>query len=212
MGGLMEEGSGHQSTGRPSAWSRRPSGRVKEGEREAADQRTACSCNGHSRLGAGRRRYGSSGRSPSATESKGALTKKKVKNIATNVANSRIAALAPTLSVKSATTANSANTATTANRLSMFAQVTDTGALTGSNLGFGSVSHPSTGIYCFTGLARQPVGGEATVDYDDSAIDFAQFGLGQDISLFCPASTQAFVGTFTSAGATTNDGFFVELW
>jgi hypothetical protein len=137
--------------------------------------------------------------SPGATTS-AALTKKKVKKIATNVANARIAALAPTLDVRSA------GTATTANSLTMFAQVTATGGLTGNTRGFGSVSHPFTGIYCFTGLARTPTGGAATVDYNDSGNQFAQFGLGVGIS-GCPAGTQAFVGTFTG-----NAGFFVEMW
>jgi hypothetical protein len=142
--------------------------------------------------------------SPGASTS-AALTKKKVKKIATNVANQRIAALAPTLAVKSAGTAG------TANSLTMFAQVTAAGGLTGNRLGFGSVSRPVTGQYCFTGLARAPTGGAATVDYNDSAVDFAQFGLGVGIS-GCPAGTQAFVGTFTSGGAATNAGFFVEMW
>jgi hypothetical protein len=149
--------------------------------------------------------------SPSATVSGGTLNKKKVKKISTNVVNS----LAPGLSVKSAqtaNTANTANTATTANRLSMFAQVKDTGALTGSNLGFGSVSHPSTGVYCFSGLARAPVGGQATVDYNDSGIVFAQLGIGPDVTLFCPAGTQAFVGVFNTANAFANAGFFVTLY
>ena len=153
---------------------------------------------------------------PSAFTSGGPITKKKVKKISTNVVNS----LAPGLSVKSAQSSQSAQTAQnaqTANQASMFAQVTSAGNFLGSRLGVGSVSRPTPGIYCLSGLARQPVGGEATVDYDDSATNqFAQFGLGQDISLFCPAGTQAFVGTFHLSGTNNaslfNAGFFVEMW
>jgi hypothetical protein len=125
--------------------------------------------------------------------------KKKVKNIATNVVNS----LAPNLSVKSATTAN---------QLSMYARVSSAGAVSNS-LGFGSVSRPLTGVYCITGLARQPVGGQAVVDFDQSGFQVAQFGLGRGNGQPCPAGTQAFVFTYTSSGTTaTNAGFFVELY
>jgi hypothetical protein len=142
------------------------------------------------------------------------ITKKKVKKIAKSVADQEIAKLAPSLSVKAAGTAG---TAGTADKLSMFAQVASGGGFVGSRLGVGSVSHPTAGIYCFSGLARQPVGGEATVDYDDSATNqFAQFGLGQDISLFCPGNTQAFVATYHLSGTNNaslfNAGFFVEMW
>ena len=145
---------------------------------------------------------------PSAFTSGGPITKKKVKKISTNVTNS----LAPGLSVKSAGTAG------TSNQLSMFAQVDSNGNFVGSKLGVGSVSHPTAGIYCFSGLARQPVGGEATVDYNDSATNqFAQFNVGQDITLFCPNGTQAVVSTFHINGSPTfatldNAGFFVEMW
>jgi hypothetical protein len=146
---------------------------------------------------------------PTATKS--ALSKKEKKQVR-NIADSEINKLAPGLAVKSAATANSANTANTANSLTMYAHVNIPGALTGSNLGFGSVSHPDTGVYCFTGLARTPVGGTATVDYNDSLFEFAQFGLGVGISV-CPAGTQAFVGTFdSSTGGASDAGFFVTLW
>jgi hypothetical protein len=147
---------------------------------------------------------------PSAFTSGGPITKKKAKKISTNVVNS----LAPGLSVKSAGTAG------TSNQLSMFARVDSNGNFVGSKLGVGSVSHPTAGIYCFSGLARQPVGGEATVDYNDPTTptnEFPQFGLGQDISLFCPNGTQAFVATFHIVSGPTfaslnNGGFFVEMW
>jgi len=146
---------------------------------------------------------------PSAFTSGGPITKKKVKKISTNVVNS----LAPGLSVKSA------GSAQTANQPSMFAQVDSGGNFVGSKLGVGSVHRQTNGIYCLSGLARQPVGGEATVDYNDPATatnQFAQFGLGQDISLFCPVGTQAFVAVFHLSGTNNaslfNGGFFVEMW
>src|SRR5262249_4386569 len=149
---------------------------------------------------------------PSAFTSGGPITKKKVKNISTNVVNS----LAPGLSVKSAQSAQSAQTA---DQPSMFAQVSAGGSFVGTRLGVGSVSRPTPGIYCFSGLARQPVGGQATVDYNDPATptnQFAQFGLGKDISLFCPDSAQAFVAVFHLSGTNNaslfNGGFFVGLW
>jgi hypothetical protein len=151
--------------------------------------------------------------SPGAHSSAAAMTKKKVKKIAKNVADQEITKLAPTLSVKSA------QTAATADRLSMFAQVTAGGSIIGSSLGVGSVSHPTQGIYCFSGLARQPIGGEATADFNDPATatdQYAQFGLGRDISGFCPTGTQAMVGTFaingTGGADLHNAGFFVEMW
>jgi hypothetical protein len=145
---------------------------------------------------------------PSAFTSGGPITKKKVKKISTNVVNS----LAPGLSVKSSQTAQ------TANQPSMFAQVSSAGGFVGSRLGVGSVSNPTAGIYCLSGLARQPVGGEATVDYNDSSTrQFAQFNVGQDITLFCPSSTQAVVSTFNivagpTFGQLADAGFFVEMY
>jgi hypothetical protein len=148
---------------------------------------------------------------PSAFTSGGPITKKKAKKISTNVVNS----LAPGLSVKSA---GSAQTAQTANQTSMFAQVDSGGNFVGSRLGVGSVHRQTTGIYCLSGLARQPVGGQATVDYNDSATNqFAQFNVGQDVTLFCPNGTQAVVSTFhINAGPTfatlDNAGFFVSMY
>jgi hypothetical protein len=142
---------------------------------------------------------------PSAFTSGGPITKKKVKKISTNVVNS----LAPGLSVKSAGTAG------TANQLSMFAQVSSGGSFVGSHPGIGSVTRVGAdGPYCFSGLARTPVGGQATVDWNDAGTDFAQFGVGEDIGHTCPAGTQAFVGTFNAADPPLIEaaGFFVEIY
>jgi hypothetical protein len=142
---------------------------------------------------------------PSAFTSGGPITKKKVKKISTNVVNS----LAPGLSVKSAQTSQ------TANQPSMFAQVSQGGSFIGAHPGIGSVTKiGADGPYCFSGLARTPVGGQATVDWNDAGTDFAQFGVGEDVGHTCPSNTQAFVGTFDA-----NDpvliaaaGFFVTIY
>jgi hypothetical protein len=141
---------------------------------------------------------------PSAFTSGGPITKKKVKKISTNVVNS----LAPGLSVKQATQANQAN------QLSMYAQVSAGGNFVGTKLGIGTVTKEGSGLYCFSGLARAPIGGQATVDYNDSPSAFAQFGIGRDVSGLCPANTQAFVGTFRSLDPPliTNAGFFVTIY
>jgi hypothetical protein len=139
---------------------------------------------------------------PSAFTSGGPITKKKVKKISTNVVNS----LAPGLSVKSAQTSN---------QPSMFAQVSSGGSFVGAHPGIGSVTKlGANGPYCFSGLARTPVGGQATADYNDSGTEFAQFAVGEDIGSTCPSGTQAVVGTFraTDPPLITAAGFFVEIY
>ncbi|MGH2983139.1 MAG: hypothetical protein ACRDK5_02605 [Solirubrobacterales bacterium] len=142
--------------------------------------------------------------SPGASTS-AALTKKKVKKIATNVANQRIAALAPTLAVKSA------QTATNANSLVMRAQIAGAGASLTNAQGIGGVTHPFTGTYCLTGLAATPKGGVVTIDFNDSLFEVAQLGLG-DNGGNCPAGTGAFIFTFTPGAGSDNAGTFVTLW
>jgi hypothetical protein len=135
------------------------------------------------------------------------ITKKKANGIATRVADQRIAAAAPNLSVKSAGTAGNAGTA---GSLRMFGHVSLAGALdNASGIGFATFTNNT---YCLGGLAAAPKGGEVTADANQSGIfDFAQLGLGTAAG--CPAGTQAYVLIVnTNTGTFTDSGFFVEFW
>jgi hypothetical protein len=138
------------------------------------------------------------------------ITKKKANAIATRVADQRIAAAAPNLTVKSAGSAESAGTAGSAGSLRMFGHVSDTGALdNASGIGFATFA---TNVYCLGGLAASPRGGEVTADGNEAGIyDFPQLGLGTTSG--CPAGTQVYVLiTNNNTGTFTDSGFFIELW
>jgi hypothetical protein len=132
---------------------------------------------------------------------------------AKKIAAAEVKRLAPSLSVKSAQTAVSAGRA---NGLSMFAQVTAAGVVTGNSQGItqANVIHPRAGIYCFTGLASQPKGGVGVLDANPptgfSNVNLIQVGAGT-ISL-CPAGTQAVVATFSPTTGFADEPFLVMLW
>ena len=135
------------------------------------------------------------------------ITKKKAKALATRIADERIAAAAPNLSVKSAGTAG------TAGSLRMFGHVSDTGVLSdASGIGFATFSTVGNPLYCIGGLATAPRGGEVTADANEAGIrDFPQLGLGAASG--CPSGTQAYVTiSNTGTGNFTDSGFFVEFW
>ena len=135
------------------------------------------------------------------------VTKKKANAIATRVADARIAAAAPNLSVKSATTAG------TAGSLRMFGHVSATGVLSdASGIGFATFSTVGNPLYCIGGLATAPRGGEVTADANEAGIrDFPQLGLG--VASGCPAGSQAYVTiSNTGTGNFTDSGFFIEFW
>ena len=139
---------------------------------------------------------------PSAFTSGGPITKKKVKKISKNVADSEIGKLAPGLTVSRA------------NALTAYGHVSTGGGVSQAS-GLGTVTRPAAGIYCFNGMPRTPLGGEATVDYNDSPIGYtAQIAIGRDITGFCPAGTQAAVGVQSGGSSPSgqNAGFFVEFW
>jgi hypothetical protein len=124
------------------------------------------------------------------------ITKKKAKSLATRIADQRIAAAAPNLSVKSA------------GSLKMFGHVSSTGGLIDAS-GIGKVTL-DVDHYCFSGLAATPRGGNATVDYADGPNGDAQLGLGAGSG--CPAGTQAYVVVTDNANTNRLGGFFVEFW
>jgi hypothetical protein len=146
------------------------------------------------------------------TRSTSSVTPAQAKKIAKSVADAEITRLAPSLSVKSAETAVSA---ASAGSPALYAQVTGLGAVTTNSRGVvqQNVSHPKTGIYCFSGLASTPKGGVAILDAlppGASGADLAQVGVGTLAA--CPAGTQAVVGTFAPSGDLANDPFFVVFW
>jgi hypothetical protein len=67
-------------------------------------------------------------------------------------------------------------------------------------------------------MPRAPLGGAATVDYNDSPVGYtAQIAIGRDITGFCPANASAVVGvqdagTTAANPAQKNSGFYVEFW
>jgi hypothetical protein len=144
---------------------------------------------------------------------KEAVTSTKIKNNAVTGAKVQDGSLtgsdinASTIgTVPNATNAtNAANAQPTA-----FALVSATGVIDAANSkNAGTVTRVGTSIYCFSGLPFTPRGGQATVDFNNSLFEFAQFGLGAKGG--CPANTQAFV--FTLEGTTaTAAGFFVVFY
>lgn len=88
--------------------------------------------------------------------------------------------------------------APTAEKLAHAANISAGGVVLAGSLGISqaNVTHPSTGFYCFAGLAPAPVGGVATVDYSEAGENILiQFDTGQGPISICPAGTQAFVNT-----------------
>jgi hypothetical protein len=92
-----------------------------------------------------------------------------------------------------------------------FARVSEAGTLDAANSkNVGSVTHVGAALSCFSGIPFTLKGGVATVDFDESQFESAQFGLG-DLKGDCPAGTQAFV--FTQAdGKADAAGFFVVFY
>ncbi len=135
-----------------------------------------------------------------------AVTTAKIKDGAVTGAKVNLSTLGK---VPSATSADSAASAASAQPTS-FAHVSSTGVLdTANSKNAGTVTKVGAGIYCFSGLPFTPRGGQATVDFNDSGFEFAQFGLGAKGG--CPAGTQAFVFTVTGTTATAA-GFFVLFY
>jgi hypothetical protein len=110
--------------------------------------------------------------------------------------------------------------APTAEKLSHAANISAGGVVLAGSLGISqaNVTHPSTGFYCFTGLAPAPVGGVATVDYSEAGENILiQFDTGQGPISICPAGTQAFVNarkTIKSSEKTesVDAGFFLIVY
>jgi hypothetical protein len=109
------------------------------------------------------------------------------------------------------TVPNATNATNAANaQPTSFAHVSAGGVLDGANSkNVGKVTLISTSIYCFSGLPFTPRGGQATVDFNNSLFEFAQFGLGDD-SGQCPSGTQAFV--FTLEGSSAKPAGFFALF
>jgi len=167
-------------------------------------------------------------------ETTSALTKSKVKKIATRqinalvpgIADEQITRRAPDLSVAHANSANTATNATTANSATQaenainaanaasaqpaaFAHVSGTGVLDVANSkNVGSVSRVGEGVYCFSGIPFAPRGGQATVDPIGGMDEHAQFdrGLGD-----CPGA-QPGVDTFDATGALSDAPFYVVFY
>jgi hypothetical protein len=78
-----------------------------------------------------------------------------------------------------------------------------------------NITHPSTGIYCFSGLAAAPKGGMGILDTVTppptfSGPDLIQVGVGTINR--CPSGTQAVVATFGVESGALDDPFIVMLW
>lgn len=147
----------------------------------------------------------------------GAVTVNKLNVTGVTVPNALHADSADTATVAgSANNANNANNATNAvnaanSQPMAFADVTDTGTLvTADTKNVGSVTKEGTDIYCLSGIPFTVRGGQATINYNDSGLEYAQLGIGTD-GVTCPANTQAFVFTLTSTGG-ASAGFFVHLY
>src|SRR5262249_55213346 len=151
-----------------------------------------------------------------------ALSKSKVKKIATSVADNEIAVKAPTLSVDKANSANTAGTAPAAgtaasSQPTLFAQVSAAGGVNASNskgIGSANVGIGGSGVYCIHGLPAFR-GGQVTIDSNEAAdiAETAQFGLG-DGGGPCSTDTQAVVTTFADGnpGNHAPKGFFLVLY
>jgi hypothetical protein len=105
-----------------------------------------------------------------------------------------------------------------AEKLSHAANISLGGVVLAGSLGISqaNVTHPSTGFYCFTGLAPAPMGGVATVDYSEAGENILiQFDTGS--GPVCPAGTQAFINarkTIKSSEKTesVDAGFFLIVY
>ena len=170
----------------------------------------------------------------------GVLNKKKVKKIATNVANKQIESRAPGLSVAraisadsasnatsadhatsantasnatSADHATSANTATSANPVA-FAHVATDGTVDAGrskNITSANVSSEGSGLYCFRGLGFAFTGAQVTTDYDDSFGTFSpQFG--EQVPSTCTPDAQAYVLMLEKDAGPTDAGFFIVFY
>ncbi len=158
----------------------------------------------------------------SSKKSKG-VSAKKVRRIATSVANAQIAAQAPGLSVANAANAtnassaghaDTANTAGSANPVA-FAHVASDGTVDptrSKNIGPSNVTEDGSvaGLYCFRNLGFSFKGAQVTTDYDDSAGTFGpQFG-DQQPSV-CTPNAQAYV-LMPNGTATDDAGFFIVFY
>ena len=119
------------------------------------------------------------------------------------IADAEIRRLAPTLTVKSARSP------------ALYAHVSGGGNISGSAQGISvaNISHPSRGIYCFSGLSTAPKGGLAVLDAlppGASGPNLAQVGVGSFSR--CPSGTQAIVATFSASEGFTDDAFIVMFW
>jgi hypothetical protein len=121
------------------------------------------------------------------------------------IADAEIRRLAPTLTVKSARSP------------AFYAHVAGNGSVNGAAQGITSanITHPSTGIYCFSGLAAAPKGGMAILDAVTppptfSGPDLVQVGVGTINR--CPSGTQAVVATFGVESGFLDDPFIVMFW
>lgn len=144
---------------------------------------------------------------------KEAVTSTKIKNNAVTGAKVKDGSLTGSDIIASTigTVPNATNAINAANAQPVaFAHVSSAGVIDAANSkNAGTVTKIGTSVYCFSGLPFTPRGGQATVDFNDSAFEFDQFGLGAKGG--CPANTQAFV--FTVEGTTaTAAGFFVVFY
>lgn len=111
--------------------------------------------------------------------------------------------------------------AAAAEKLARSADISVGGTVLAGSLGIAqaNVTHPSTGFYCFAGLTPAPVGGVATIDYNQAGED-VEIQLAIGAGVVCPAGTQAFVntrvgtskGTKTPTNPSVDAGFFVLLY
>ena len=136
---------------------------------------------------------------------KEAVTTSKIKNSAVNGAKVQDGSLTGAdINVGTLGTVPNATNATNASSAQpvAFAHVSATGVLdTANSKNVGKVTKVGASVYCFSGIPFAVRGGEATVDYIGSALEVAQFGVGEDSGL-CPPGTQAFSFTFEGTTAT----------
>jgi hypothetical protein len=107
-----------------------------------------------------------------------------------------------------------------AEKLSRYVNVSADGTVLAGSQGISqaNVVHASTGFYCLSGLTPAPIGGIATIDYNQAGEDVEiQFGTGQ--GAVCPAGTQAFVNTRVGTSKATKPtnpsldaGFFLIVY
>ena len=160
---------------------------------------------------------------PIAGSSKKGLSTKKVKSIATSVANAQIAAQAPGLSVAKAANAtnadNAANASNAANAVSAnpiaFAHINSDGSIDqtkSKNFGNATVTRPTMGTYCFYQLGFAFKGAQVTIDFDDSSNEIGpQFG--STATGTCTPAANAYVSLPTANGtAQANAGFFIVFY